>query len=95
MPRHQRSDHGTSIAATLGELLTAMHAVPVDRWTDLVDTDDHPLAEWRREAAEVYLIVAGQVPAVHRRPVETFLAAPPPHDGYTRAFSHNDLGIPA
>jgi aminoglycoside phosphotransferase (APT) family kinase protein len=73
MSRHERSDHGTSIAATLGELLTAMHAVPVDRWTDLVDTDDHPLAEWRREAAETY--------------------ATPPHDGYTTAFSHNDLGI--
>jgi aminoglycoside phosphotransferase (APT) family kinase protein len=93
MSRHERSDHGTSIAATLGELLTAMHAVPVDRWTDLVDTDDHPLAEWRREAAETYMTVVGQVPAVYRRPVETFLDATPPHDGYTTAFSHNDLGI--
>jgi aminoglycoside phosphotransferase (APT) family kinase protein len=91
--RHQRSDHGTSIAATLGELLTAMHAVPVDGWTDLVDTDDHPLAEWRREAAETYMTIAGQVPAVHRRAVETFLDAPPPRGGYTPAFSHNDLGI--
>ena len=91
--RHQRSEHGTSIAATLGALLSALHAVPVDRWTDLVDTDDQPLAEWQRVAAETYLTVAGQVPAVHRRPVETFLDAPPPYDGYTPAFSHNDLGI--
>ena len=29
----------------------------------------------------------------HRRLVEEFLAAPPPHDGYTPAFSHNDMGI--
>jgi aminoglycoside phosphotransferase (APT) family kinase protein len=93
MSRHQRSEHGTSIAATLGELLTALHAVPVDRWTALVDTDDQPLADWQREAAETYVTVAGQVPAVHRRSVETFLDAPAPPDGYTPAFSHNDLGI--
>ena len=93
MPRHQRSAHGTSIAATLGELLTALHAVPIDRWTDLVETDDHPLAEWRHEAAENYVTVAGQVPAAHRRSVEAFLDAAPPHDGCTPAFSHNDLGI--
>ena len=91
--RHQRSDHGTSIAATLGELLTALHAVPVDRWTDLVNTDDHPLAEWRREAAETYTTIAEQVPAVHRRSVQTFLDAPPPRNGYVPTFSHNDLGI--
>jgi aminoglycoside phosphotransferase (APT) family kinase protein len=93
MSHHLRSEHGASIAATLGELLTAMHAVPVDRWTDLVDTDYHPLAEWRRDAAQTYLTVAGQVPAVHRRSAETFLDTPPPHDGYAPAFSHNDLGI--
>ena len=40
MPRHERSAHGTSVAATLGEFLTALHAVAVDRMTDLVDTDD-------------------------------------------------------
>jgi aminoglycoside phosphotransferase (APT) family kinase protein len=93
IPQRQRSERGASIAARLGELLTAMHAVPIDRWTDLADTDDHPLAEWRREATETYLTVAGRVPAAHRRPVETFLDAPPPHDGFTPAFSHNDLGI--
>jgi aminoglycoside phosphotransferase (APT) family kinase protein len=93
MPRHQRFAHHISIAATLGELLTAMHAVPVDQMTDLVDTDDRPLAEWRGEAAETYVRVAGQIPAVARRPVEAFLDAPPPDDGYAPAFSHNDLGI--
>jgi aminoglycoside phosphotransferase (APT) family kinase protein len=93
MSQRERSDHGSSIAATLGELLSAIHGVPVDRWTNLVDTDDRPLAEWRGEAAETYMTVAGQVPAVHRGAVETFLVAPPPHGGYTPAFSHNDLGI--
>lgn len=93
LPRRQRSAHGTSIAATLGELLTALHAVPLDRLAGLVDADHQPPAEWRREAVESYVTVAGQVPAAHRRPVEAFLAAAPPHDGYSPTFSHNDLGI--
>ncbi|WP_329527796.1 phosphotransferase family protein [Streptomyces sp. NBC_01462] len=93
MSPHQRSAHGTSIAAALGELLTALHAVPVDRLGDLVDVDHQPLAEWRHEATRNYVTVAGQVPAAHRRPVEAFLEAAPPHDGRTPTFSHNDLGI--
>ncbi|MFD1274681.1 phosphotransferase family protein [Streptomyces kaempferi] len=93
MSPHQRSAHGTSIAATLGELLTALHAVPVDRLGDLVDVDHQPLAEWRHEATRNYVTVAGQVPAAHRRPVEAFLEAAPPHGGRTPTFSHNDLGI--
>jgi aminoglycoside phosphotransferase (APT) family kinase protein len=48
LPRHQWSERAASIAATLGDLLAALHAAPVDRWADLVDTEDHPLAEWRR-----------------------------------------------
>ncbi|MGC4983526.1 phosphotransferase family protein [Streptomyces sp. DT193] len=93
MPRHRRSAHGTPIAATLGELLTALHAVPIDRPADPVDADHQPPAEWRHEAAENYATVAGQVPAAHRRSVEAFLDAAPPNDGCTPAFSHNDLGI--
>jgi aminoglycoside phosphotransferase (APT) family kinase protein len=89
----QRSAHGRSIAAILGELLTAMHGVPVDRMADLVGTDDRPLAQWRGEAAQICATVAEEVPAVHRRPVAAFLDAPPPNDGYALAFSHNDLGI--
>ncbi|MFD5520180.1 phosphotransferase family protein [Streptomyces sp. NPDC127066] len=93
MPRHRRSAHGTPIAATLGELLTALHAAPIDRLADLVDADHQPPAEWRHEAAEDYATVAGQVPATYRRSVEAFLDAVPPNDGYTPTFSHNDLGI--
>ena len=93
IPFGLRSDHGTPIAAALGDLLTALHAVPIDRWTDLVDTDDHPTAECRREAAQTYPAVAELIPAVHRRRIETFVDAPPPHDEYAPAFSHNDLGI--
>jgi aminoglycoside phosphotransferase (APT) family kinase protein len=60
---------------------------------DLIDTDDEPLAEWRRDAAETYPRVAAQVPLGHRRAIKAFLDASPPDDGYTLAFSHNDLGI--
>lgn len=91
MPRHQRSAHGTSIGATLGELLTALHAVAIDRMA--VETDHQPMAGWRHEATENYVTVAGQVPAAQRRSVEAFLDAAPPHDGCTPTFSHNDLGI--
>ena len=65
----------------------------MERLAALVDVDDQPLAEWRDEAARTYATVAGAVPAAHRRPVEAFLAAPPPVEGWTNVFSHNDLGI--
>lgn len=97
LPRQRWSAHARSIAGTLGELLAALHAIPVDRLAGLVDLDDYPLTEWLREAADTYRTIAGQVPAAHRRPIEAFLAAPPPleppADRYAPVFSHNDLGI--
>lgn len=93
LPQPQRSAHGGSIAATLGELLTALHAAPVEQLAALVGVDDQPLAQWRDEAAETYATVAGEVPVAHRRAVEAFLEAPPPAGGWTPVFSHNDLGI--
>jgi aminoglycoside phosphotransferase (APT) family kinase protein len=93
LPRQRYSDHDTAIAATLGAFLSGLHAIPLDRIAELVDTDDPPLAEWRREAAETYPTVASRVPVAHRRAVEEFLDAPPPGDRYSPVFSHNDLGI--
>jgi aminoglycoside phosphotransferase (APT) family kinase protein len=93
LPRPQRSAHAGPVAATLGELLTALHAAPVEQLAALVGVDDQPLAQWRDEAAQTYATVAGEVPVAHRRPVEAFLAAPPPAGGWTPVFSHNDLGI--
>jgi aminoglycoside phosphotransferase (APT) family kinase protein len=92
-PAPTRSTHGAAVAATIGALLTALHAVPVDQVAGLVGTDDPPLAEWRLEAAETYATVAEQVPAMYRLRAEAFLDAPPPAGGYAPAFSHNDLGI--
>ena len=93
LPRPQRSAHAGPVAATLGELLTALHAAPVEDLTALVDLDDQPPADWRREAAQTCATVAGEVPAAHRRSVAAFLEAPPPADDWTPVFSHNDLGI--
>jgi aminoglycoside phosphotransferase (APT) family kinase protein len=93
LPQAQRSAHGDSIGATLGELLTALHAAPTEPMAALVDVDDRPLAEWRREAAETFATLAREMPVAHRRPVEAFLEAPPPAGGWTPVFSHNDLGI--
>jgi aminoglycoside phosphotransferase (APT) family kinase protein len=93
LPQPQWSAHTTSIAATLGELLTALHAAPVEPMAALVGVDDQPLVQWQLEAAQTYAVVAGEVPVVYRRPVEAFLEAPPPAGGWAPVFSHNDLGI--
>jgi aminoglycoside phosphotransferase (APT) family kinase protein len=92
-PQGRRSAPAGSVGATLGELLTALHAAPVEHLAVLAGVDDQPLARWRSEAAETYATVAGEVPVAHRRPVEAFLEARPPAEGWTPVFSHNDLGI--
>jgi aminoglycoside phosphotransferase (APT) family kinase protein len=92
-PQRRRSAHAGSVAAMLGELLTALHAAPVEHLAALAGIDDQPLARWRSEAAETYATVAGEVPVARRRIVEAFLEAPPPAEEWTPAFSHNDLGI--
>lgn len=88
-----RRDGDTQVAATLGDLLAALHAVPLERVADLVEPDDQPLADWRDEAADLYPTVAGHVPAAHRAAVEAFLAAAVPPAAGANLFSHNDLGI--
>jgi aminoglycoside phosphotransferase (APT) family kinase protein len=93
LPRPRWSSHGASVAATLGQLLTALHATPLEDLIGPAEFDDQPLALWRAEAAETYAAVAGEVPPVYRRGVEAFLDAPPPAEGWTPVFSHNDLGI--
>jgi aminoglycoside phosphotransferase (APT) family kinase protein len=78
LPQRQRGAYGGSVAAQLGELLTALHAVPVEHLAALADVDDQPPVAWRREAAETYAAIAGEVPVVRRRLVEALLDAPPP-----------------
>ena len=93
LPRPEWSVHGGAIAATLGELLAALHAAPLARMAELVDADDQPPGQWRREAAQAHAAVATALPPEHRRAVELFLEASPPAGGWAPVFSHNDLGI--
>jgi len=93
LPIPRREAHSTSIAATLGELLAALHRAPADRMTELVDTDDQPAQRWLSEAADTYATIAQKLPPAHRPAVEAFLDTPPPPDGHPLVFSHNDLGI--
>jgi aminoglycoside phosphotransferase (APT) family kinase protein len=80
------------VAAVLGEFLAALHAAPAERFTGLVEPDDQPLDDWLRECAELFAANAARIPARHHRPIETFLAAPPPPERARLVFSHNDLG---
>jgi aminoglycoside phosphotransferase (APT) family kinase protein len=82
-----------AIASRLGELLAALHAVPVADVAHLVPTDLQPPAEWLREAAELYPAVAAHVPGAHDRAIRAFLDTPPPEPADAPVFSHNDLGI--
>ncbi|GAB2934549.1 hypothetical protein GCM10027280_22980 [Micromonospora polyrhachis] len=93
LPPTARAAHGTPIGATLGELLATLHAAPAERFSGLVEADDHPLTEWRGEAEANFAAVVAHVPVGHHRAVEAFLAAEPPGSAYTAVFSHNDLGI--
>ena len=88
-----RASHTERVAARLGELLGALHAVPPERVAGLVDVDDQPLPEWLREAAELDAALGPAVPDRYRPAVARFLAGPPPgpHPG-APVFSHNDLG---
>ena len=89
----QRALHIDSIAAELGGFLGALHAVPVDRMVDLVDTDDEPMTVWLEETAQIYATIIETVPPVHRPAVEAFLDTSPPDGPRELVFSHNDLGI--
>lgn len=82
-----------SVGTALGGFLAALHRVPVDSMSGLVDVDDQPKELWVSEAAETYQAVADQVPEAYRPAVEAFLEEPVPSGGHPLVFSHNDLGI--
>ena len=92
-PAIERYAHGEAVAATIGGLLAAIHPTPPDRLAGLVGVDELPLAQWLREAADLYPTVVDLVPVDHRPAIDAFLAAAPPDDDHPLVFSHNDLGI--
>jgi aminoglycoside phosphotransferase (APT) family kinase protein len=93
VPPQQRVAQAEVVGAALGRFLGAMHAMPVERMADLVDTDADPLSDWRRDAADGYSEVAGLVPPRYRRAIEAFLDASLPDDPQPVVFLHNDLGV--
>jgi aminoglycoside phosphotransferase (APT) family kinase protein len=93
LPHQQLAPRAAQVAAVLGTMLAALHAVPVERLADLVGTDDQPLDGWRDDAGQDYRDTASVVPAARRGAIGTFLAAPPPPGPGALVFSHNDLGI--
>src|SRR6266516_909259 len=78
LPHQQLAARAEQVAAVLGTLLAALHAVPVERLAGLVGTDDQPLAGWRDDAGQDYRDTASVVPAARRGAIGNFLAAPPP-----------------
>jgi aminoglycoside phosphotransferase (APT) family kinase protein len=93
IPHEQRSAYAPSIGSALGELLAALHSVPVGRMADLVDADAQPLDGWRADAAGLVESLGDGIPEARRPAIASFLAAPPPPEPSSLVFSHNDLGI--
>jgi aminoglycoside phosphotransferase (APT) family kinase protein len=82
-----------SIAGALGGLLAALHALPPERVSGLVEVDNDPLPQGLAESATTWPAVASHVPVGHRPAVERWLVCPPPETALTTVFSHMDLGI--
>jgi aminoglycoside phosphotransferase (APT) family kinase protein len=93
VPPAAAAPHVEGLAAELGSLLAALHAVPLERAAVLADPDEFPLSSWLAEAASFQAVCGERIPAAHRAAVRRFLSAPPPADDYEPVFSHNDLGI--
>jgi aminoglycoside phosphotransferase (APT) family kinase protein len=92
-PVAERYAHGEAVAKAIGGMLAAIHATPPEQLTGLVGIDDLPLAQWLREAADLYPTVVDRVPVGYRPAIDEFLATAPPDDDHPLVFSHNDLGI--
>jgi aminoglycoside phosphotransferase (APT) family kinase protein len=92
LPPQEVVRHAEDVAGPLGEFLSVLHGLPLDRMARLVDPDEVAPREWLHEAAVYHATVADQVPPRHRDAVLRFLATEPPAADYEPVFSHNDLG---
>ncbi|WP_433506079.1 phosphotransferase family protein [Pseudonocardia halophobica] len=89
----ERAAVAPGVGATLGAVLTALHALPRDRLGAEVAVDDVAPEEWHDEAAETYPTVRSEIPPDFRPGVERFLSGPPAPVAPRLAFTHNDLGV--
>src|SRR5204863_8173476 len=88
-----RAELAPHVAASIGEFLAALQAMPVADVATLAPTDLQPARDWLREAAELYARLAAPVSPRADRAFRLFLETPPPASGDEPVFSHNDLGI--
>lgn len=93
LPEDVRAAHAGAVAARLGELLRALHAVPRERVAALAEVDALGMEAWLDEARDHYARARDPIPPAHRPAVEAFLAEAPPPAVTDLVFSHNDLGI--
>ncbi|MGW5266501.1 phosphotransferase family protein [Microbispora sp. NPDC004025] len=80
------------LAAPLGDLLSRLHAAPVERMEAFAPRDIYPLSELLEEAEDHYREVGPHVSPAARRMVEDFLGTQAPPAPGVPAFCHNDLG---
>jgi aminoglycoside phosphotransferase (APT) family kinase protein len=88
-----RARIASPVAASIGDLLAALHRVPVAELAAVAPRDLQPASQWLQEAAELYARVAAHVSARRDRAIRTFLDTPPHERRDEPVFSHNDLGI--
>ena len=82
-----------TVAAVLGRLLGALHAVPAERVGGIVEVDDTPAAEWLAETAELAEGIIVELPADVGRAIDRFIRSAPPPPAPAPVLAHDDLGI--
>jgi aminoglycoside phosphotransferase (APT) family kinase protein len=80
------------LAPALGEFLSRLHQVPLEKVEEPVGWDTYPLLAWREDTERDYRDIVEHVPAAARPLVEDFLGRTPPAEPRAAAFCHNDLG---
>ena len=82
-----------TVAAVLGGLLAALHAVPAERVDGIAEVDETPAAEWLAETAELAEGIIVELPADVGRAIDRFIRAAPPPPAPGPVLAHDDLGI--
>lgn len=82
-----------TVGTQIGRLLSVLHSLPPEAWSDAVPAEPPGLDAWVSEAGRTYADVVEHVPTAHRAAVEEFLGTAPPQPAARTVLCHNDLGI--